>query len=62
MSCGHRQIARHIRSFTPTDVGLGPGHARRLRQARGAHRRLNRRDPDTAPVDLARHDTIAGVM
>ncbi len=59
--CEGRRIARHARSFVPADVVLDPKHARQLRQARDAHRRLNRRDPDMAPVDLARYDALAGV-
>ena len=59
--CEGRQIARHVRSFVPADVVLDPKHARQLRQAREAHRRLNRRDPDMPAVDLARYDTLAGV-
>jgi hypothetical protein len=37
---------------------LDPAHARQLRLAREAHRRLNRRDPDMPAVDLARYDTL----
>jgi len=59
--CEGRQIARHTRSFVPADVVLDPTHARQLRQAREAARRLNRRDPDMAGVDLVRYDTLAGV-
>ena len=59
--CEGRQIARHARSFVPADVVLDPVHARQLRLARNAHRRLTHRDPDMAPVDLARYDTLTEV-
>ena len=58
MFCEGRQIARHVRSFVPADVVLDPVHARQLRLAREAHQRLNRRDLDIEPVDLARYDTL----
>jgi transposase len=59
--CEGRQIARHARSFVPADVVLDPVHARQLRLAREAARRLNQRDPDMTPVDLARYDALTGV-
>jgi hypothetical protein len=59
--CEGRQIARHARSFVPADVVLDPVHARQLRLAREAARRLEHRDPDMTPVDLARYDTLTGV-
>jgi transposase len=59
--CEGRQIARHARSFVPADVVLDPVHARQLRLARDAHRRLNRRDLEMEPVDLARYDALTGV-
>lgn len=59
--CEGRQIAHHVRSFVPADVVLDPVHARQLRLTREAGRRLNRRDPDMEPVDLARYDALAGV-
>ena len=59
--CEGSQIAQHRRSFVPADVVLDPVHARQLRLARQAARRLAHRDPDMAPVDLARYDTLTGV-
>ena len=59
--CEGRQIARHTRSFIPADVVLDPVHARQLRLAREAARRLNQRNPDMAGVDLARYDALTGV-
>jgi len=56
--CEGRRIAHHRRSFVPADVVLDPAHARQLRQARDARRRLNRRDLDMPAVDLARYDTL----
>ena len=60
--CEGHQIARHVRSFVPADVVLDPKHARQLRLAREAGRRLEHRDPDMAPVDLARYDALTRVM
>ena len=59
--CEGRQIADHVRSFVPADVVLDPKHARQLRLAREAGRRLEHRDPDMTPVDLARYDALTGV-
>jgi transposase len=59
--CEGRQIAQHRRSFVPADVVLDPVHDRQLRLARQAARRLAHRDPDMAPVDLARYDTLTEV-
>ena len=56
--CEGRQIARHVRSFVPADVVLDPVHARQLRLARDAYWRLQHRDLDIEPVDLARYDTL----
>jgi len=60
--CEGRQIACHVRSFVPADVVLDPKHARQLRLAREAGRRLEHRDPDMEPVDLARYDTLVEAM
>jgi transposase len=60
--CEGRRIACHVRSFVPADVVLDPVHARQLRLAREAGRRLEHRDPDMTPVDLARYDALTGVM
>ena len=56
--CEGHQIARHVRSFVPADVVLDPVHARQLRLARDAYWRLQHRDRDIEPVDLARYDTL----
>jgi hypothetical protein len=46
-----RQVARHHRSFAPTDVVLDPAHARALRDG----------DVQIDAVDLARYDRLLGV-
>ena len=55
------QIAAHRRSFVPADVILDPVHARQLRLARDAHRRLSATDPQIPAPDLARYDALAEV-
>jgi len=55
------EIARHRRSYVPADVVLAPAHARALRLARQANRRLQAAEVDLPPVDLARYDTLAEV-
>jgi transposase len=55
------EIVRHRRSFVPADVVLDPRHARQLRLARGAHRRLRDADMQIPPVDLARYDALTEV-
>ena len=55
------QIAVHRRSYVPADVILDPVHARQLRLARDAHRRLRDADPQIPAPDLARYDTLAEV-
>lgn len=55
------EIARHRRSFVPADVVLDPAHARQLRLARQAHRRLYHADPQIPPPDLARYDALVEV-
>ncbi len=54
------EIARHRRSFVPADVVLDPVHARQLRLARDAHRRLQDADPQLPAPDLARYDALVG--
>jgi hypothetical protein len=56
-----RQVARHHRSFAPTDVVLDPAHARALRLAREARSRLRDGDVQIDAVDLARYDRLLGV-
>lgn len=53
------EIARHRRSFVPADVVLDPVHARQLRLARDAHRRLRDTDPQLPAPDLSRYDALA---
>jgi hypothetical protein len=52
------EIARHRRSYVPADVVLDPIHARQLRLARNAHRRLCDTDPQLPAPDLARYDAL----
>ncbi|MFQ5524505.1 MAG: IS21 family transposase [Acidimicrobiia bacterium] len=54
------EIARHRRSYVPADVVLNPAHARQLRLARDAHRRLRDSDPQLPAPDLARYDALVG--
>jgi transposase len=56
-----REIARHRRSYVPADVVIAPEHARALRQAREAKRRLEETQVDVPAVDLSRYDAIAEV-
>jgi len=53
------EIASHHRSFIPADVVLDPAHARALRLAREAERRLRSADIEVPEVDLSRYDTLA---
>lgn len=57
----HAQIARHARSYVPADVVVDPAHARALRLARDATRRLVASDPVMPAVDLARCDAAVGI-
>lgn len=59
--CDGVEIARHTRSYVPADVVLDPGHARALRLARAAKRRLADKDPVMPIVDLARYDVAVGI-
>ena len=52
------EIARHRRSFVPSDVVLSPAHARALRLARQARSHLDAGDVDLAPIDLSRYDRL----
>lgn len=54
-----RQIARHRRSFVPADVVLAPEHARALRLAREARRRLDTSSVEVPAADLSRYDDLA---
>jgi transposase len=56
--CEGVEIARHRRSFVPADVVLDPTHARQLRLARDAHRRLCGTGPQLPAPDLARYDAL----
>lgn len=55
------EIARHRRSFVPADVVLDAAHARALRLARDAQRRLRASDVAMPSVNLARYDAAVGV-
>ena len=55
------ELARHIRSYVPADVVLDPGHARALRLARDAKRRLEDKDVAVQAVNLARYDAAVGM-
>jgi transposase len=59
--CEGIEIARHRRSFVPADVVLDPAHARQLRLARDAQRRLQDADPQLPAPDLVRYDTLMEV-
>ena len=54
-------IARHARSWVPADVVIDPAHARALRLARDASRRLNHTDVVVPAVDLSRYDAAVGI-
>lgn len=53
------EIARHRRSFVPADVVLAPAHARALRLAREARRRLEGSSIEVPDVDLTAYDQLA---
>lgn len=55
------ELARHARSYVPADVVLAPAHARALRLARDAKRRLQTADAVMPGADLARYDTAVGI-
>lgn len=55
------EIARHARSYVPADVVLDPVHARALRLARDAQRRLETKDVAVPAVNLARYDAAVGI-
>jgi len=54
-----KEIARHRRSYVPADVVLAPDHARALRLAREARKRLQAADPDIP--HLGRYDALTGM-
>jgi len=56
-----REIARHLRSYVPADVVIDLEHARALRAAREAERRLRRGDVPVEAPDLSRYDALLGV-
>lgn len=58
--CDGEQIATHARSWIRADVVLAPAHARELRLAREAQRRLDTEDVSVARPDLAIYDELAG--
>lgn len=55
------ELARHARSYVPADVVLDPAHARALRLARDARRRLADKDVAMPAVNLARYDAAVGI-
>ena len=55
------EIARHARSYVPADVVVDPAHARALRLARAAERRLQTKDVAMPAVNLARYDIAVGM-
>jgi transposase len=55
------QIAHHPRSWIPADVVLHPEHARALRLARAAKRRLAAGDVEVPAPDLSVYDTVVGL-
>jgi transposase len=54
------QIGEHRRSYVPADVIISPEHARQLRLARQARKRLASGDVAVPEVDLARYDALTG--
>jgi transposase len=56
-----QQIAHHRRSWVPADVVLAPDHARALRLARAAKRRLTAGDVEVPAPDLSIYDTVVGL-
>jgi transposase len=55
------EIARHLRSYVPADVVIDPEHARALREAREAGKRLKAGDVELEVPDLGRYDRLLGV-
>jgi hypothetical protein len=55
------RIAHHTRSWVPADVVLDPEHARALRLARSAQRRLAAGDVAVPAPDLSVYDTLVGL-
>jgi transposase len=62
ISCEGVEIAAHRRSFVPADVVLAPAHGRAIRLAREARDRLTAGDIEVAAPDLARYDTLLGLV
>jgi transposase len=58
--CDGEQVAAHDRSWARADVALAAAHARELRQAREAQRRLDAGDVDVAAPNLPAYDELAG--
>ncbi len=55
-----RVVADHRRSWVPTDVVIDPAHARALRLARDAQRRLSVGDVEVPAADLSVYDALVG--
>jgi uncharacterized protein (DUF2336 family) len=56
VGCEGVEVPRHARSWVPADVVLAPAHARQLRLAREAARRLAAKDVQVAQADLGAYD------
>jgi transposase len=58
--CDGEQVACHVRSWIRADVVIAAVHARELRLAREARRRLEAGDPQVAEPTLTAYDELAG--
>jgi transposase len=58
--CDGEQVAAHDRSWARADVVLAPAHARELREAREAQRRLAAGDIEVAAPNLPCYDELTG--
>ena len=58
--CDAELVAAHHRSWVRADVVLAAAHARELRQAREAQRRLDAGDIGVDPPNLPAYDELAG--
>lgn len=58
--CDGEQVAAHVRSWVRANVVLAPAHARELREAREAQRRLAAGDVEVQTPNLPAYDQLAG--
>jgi len=58
--CDGEQVATHDRSWARADVVLAAAHARELREAREAQRRLDAGDIDVQSPNMPAYDELAG--